>query len=95
MSSLTRRALLRRIAASTGGALLLPLMSKLTHAAQPVTPRFVFILAGHSARSSDGGHHQPGCDSQDHGCRQVVVFKLRSQVAAYRSVYPVCKYQGA
>ena len=46
MTSLTRRALLRRIAASAGSALLLPLMSKLTHAAQPVTPRFVFILEG-------------------------------------------------
>lgn len=46
MSSLTRRALLRRIAASAGGALLLLLMSKLTHAAQQVTPRFVFILEG-------------------------------------------------
>lgn len=46
MSSLTRRALLRRIAASAGGALLLLLMSKLTHAAQQVTPHFVFILEG-------------------------------------------------
>lgn len=46
MSSLTRRALLRRIAACAGGALLLLLMSKLSHAAQQVTPHFVFILEG-------------------------------------------------
>lgn len=46
MSSLSRRALLRGLAGSAGGALLLPLMSKLTHAAPPGTPRFVFIVEG-------------------------------------------------
>lgn len=46
MSSLSRRALLRHIAAGAGGALLLPLMSRITHAAPPYTPRFVFILEG-------------------------------------------------
>lgn len=46
MSSLTRRALLRRLAASAGGLALLPLMSRLTHAANSKTPRFVFIVEG-------------------------------------------------
>lgn len=46
MSSLSRRALLRRLAAGAGGAFLLPLMSRLTHAAPTRTPRFVFILEG-------------------------------------------------
>ena len=46
MSTLTRRALLRRIAASASGAILLPLMSRLTHAAPTATPRFVFIVEG-------------------------------------------------
>lgn len=46
MSSLSRRALLRGLAAGAGGALLLPLMSKLTKAAPPATPRFVFIVEG-------------------------------------------------
>ena len=46
MSSLSRRALLRRMAAGAGSALLLPLMSRLTHAGTPPTSRFVFILEG-------------------------------------------------
>jgi hypothetical protein len=46
MSSLTRRALLGRIAAGAGGALLLPLMSRLLHAAPPFAPRFVFVVEG-------------------------------------------------
>lgn len=46
MSSLTRRALLRRVAAGAGGTLLLPLLSRLTHAAPVKTPRFVFIVEG-------------------------------------------------
>jgi hypothetical protein len=46
MSSLSRRALLRGLAGGAGGALLLPLMSKLTQAAPPSTPRFVFIVEG-------------------------------------------------
>lgn len=46
MSSLSRRALLRRIAAGTGGALLLPLMSRLVKSAPPIAPRFVFIVEG-------------------------------------------------
>lgn len=46
MSSLSRRALLRGLAGSAGGALLLPLMSRLTEAAPSVTPRFVFIVEG-------------------------------------------------
>lgn len=46
MSSLTRRALLRSLAAGAGGAALLPLMTRLTHAAPPFTPRFVFIVEG-------------------------------------------------
>jgi hypothetical protein len=46
MSSLTRRAMLRRIAAGAGGALLLPLMSRLVKSAPPYAPRFVFIVEG-------------------------------------------------
>jgi len=46
MISLSRRALLRGLAGGAGGALLLPLMSKLTQAAPPSGPRFVFIVEG-------------------------------------------------
>lgn len=44
MSSLSRRALLRGLAGTAGGAMLLPLMSKFTKAAPPVAPRFVFVV---------------------------------------------------
>lgn len=46
MNSLSRRALLRRLSTGAGAALLLPLMSRLTHAAPVPAPRFVFILEG-------------------------------------------------
>lgn len=46
MNTLSRRALLRGLAGGAGGALLLPLMSKLTQAAPQFTPRFVFVVEG-------------------------------------------------
>ena len=49
MSGLSRRALLRGLAAGAGSVALLPLMSRLTGkatAGPTPTPRFVFVLEG-------------------------------------------------
>ncbi|APR85378.1 Tat (Twin-arginine translocation) pathway signal sequence domain protein [Minicystis rosea] len=46
MSHLRRRALLRAIAAGAGGAMLLPILSRLTSAGPPKVARFLFIVEG-------------------------------------------------
>ncbi|MFT3771811.1 MAG: DUF1552 domain-containing protein [Minicystis sp.] len=46
MSSLRRRALLRAIAAGAGGAMLLPILSRLTSAGPPKVARFLFVVEG-------------------------------------------------
>ena len=46
MNSLSRRALLRALAAGAGGAALLPIMSRLTSAGPPSVARFLFVVEG-------------------------------------------------
>lgn len=46
MSKLHRRTLLRAIAAGAGGAMLLPILSRLTSAGPPQVARFLFIVEG-------------------------------------------------
>ncbi|MFO0591655.1 MAG: DUF1552 domain-containing protein [Polyangiaceae bacterium] len=46
MSRLTRRTLLRAIAAGAGGAMLLPILSRLTSAGPSTVARFLFIVEG-------------------------------------------------
>ncbi len=46
MNSLSRRALLRSIAAGAAGAALLPILSRLTSAGAPAVARFLFVIEG-------------------------------------------------
>lgn len=46
MNSLSRRALLRALAAGAGGAALLPIMSRLTSAGAPTVARFLIVVEG-------------------------------------------------
>lgn len=46
MKGLSRRALLRAVAAGAGGVALLPIMSRLTRADTTKTPRFLFVVEG-------------------------------------------------